>query len=276
MALRSAIADVQRQVEAVHQTAKGIGIRLKAESIGRVLGLHRQLSAIAADVQKTGHLTTADWESIAGVGTELHQALESLHAHVRLTVAEFDEGESLPKREEYLASLADPAQVGGELSLIAVAERALHNWEFLRITRIAATEPEYLAAALDRARDTLRHYGATNTELLEAAAGKLTAVRGIDPLEYHRWMSIPALQASSARAVDALNDFAASTNVEPILIEREVRRPTFADARAEISRRAILARDAVADASRSAGGAAGSQARDLGQRFDRWKNKPRD
>lgn len=261
LALRSAIADVQKAVQEVQESVDELARRARAREVGRVVGLYEHLQAVTASTRARRRLLKADWDSVSGAGLELRQSLTALRAYAHTTLNSFDAGARVPKRAKSLAAFSDTEGLGGTMKLIAVAEKALHLWQYLRIEHVRVTDPEHVESALDDARASLRDNQRRDGELAEAATAKLDALRQISPLETHHLLSIPDLQRNAEAALSTVEEFATVSRTDMPTLERHVRRPEFADTRAEVKRQAISAKDTAAEASKIVGRAAGTGAK---------------
>ncbi|MFC5729482.1 MULTISPECIES: hypothetical protein [Nocardioides] len=261
LALRSAIADVQKAVEVVQESVDELARRARSQEVGRVVGLYEHLEAVAASTRSHGRLLKADWDSVSGAGLELRQSLTALRAYAQTTLNTFDADARVPRRAKALGAFSDTEGVGGTLKLIAVAEKALHLWEYLRLEHVRSTDPEHVESALEDARASLRTNQDRDRELVEAATGKLKALRQISPLETHHLFSIPDLQRNAEQALDTLEEFATVSRTGRPILDRHIHRPEFAETRAEVKRHAISAKDSAADASKAVGRAAGTGAK---------------
>lgn len=83
LALRAAILDVQQSVERVEAKLDQVTKLLRAERRGDALGDHRTLTTLTERVRGSGHISVADWSTIAPMGPEIGRDLEGLRAHVR-------------------------------------------------------------------------------------------------------------------------------------------------------------------------------------------------
>lgn len=261
LALRSAIADVQAAVEAVDQKVSDIQKKLRAREVGEIVGTYRFLQRIVDSTRARGRLLEADWDQVSGARRDLEIALETLRSYVTESINEIDEEASLPKREEAIKRLTSSKGVAGSLRLILVAEQALHLLEYLRLERVRTTDPDEVPAALADAKQSLADQRELDATLVNHALARIEAAKKIDPLEIHRLITIPQLQKSSAKAYDVLEGFATASRADLPDLDREVRRPEFAQARAEVKRHALTARDGLLDTSKSFGSAASRRAR---------------
>lgn len=271
MALRTAIADVQAAVEAVDQKVSDVQKRVRSREVGEVVGTYRFLQQVVHSTRARGHLLDADWDQVAGSRRDLEIALESLRAYVADSLNDIDDDDSLPKRESAVKRIASPKGVAGSLRLILIAEQALHLLEYLRLERIRITDPDHVPSALAEARRTLAQQRERDAVLVRTAVERIEAAKRIDPLEVHRFMSIPDMQRSSTRALDALESFAIASRAELPDLDRAVHRPRLAETRSEVRRQAVQAKEGVVEASRVVGQATSRGARQASEAIRKKK-----
>jgi hypothetical protein len=251
LTLRSAIADVQAAVEAVDQKVSDVQKRVRAREVGEVVGTYRHLQQIVDSTRDRGHLLDADWDQVSGAGRDLTVALERLRAYVTESINDIDADGPLPKREKAISKIASPQDVAGSLRLILIAEQALHLLEYLRLERVRVTDTEHVESALADAKRALASQRELDAQLGLAASERIEAAKRIDPLEILRVFSIPDMQKASGRALDELASFATASRAELSDLDRQVRRPQLSEARNEVKRHAINARNDAVAASRS-------------------------
>ena len=261
LALRSAIADVKKAVEEVQKSLDKLARLVRAQEVGGVIGLYEHLEAVVTSTKSRGRLLKADWDSVSGAGLELRQSLAALRAYAQTTMRGFNADAQVPKRAKAIAAFSDQQDIGGTLNLIAVAERALHLWEYLRIEHVRVNDPEHVESALEDARASLRTNRDRDRELLEEATRKLEDLREIGPLETYRLFSIPELQQSADTALDALSDFATVSRTDLPELDRHIHRPPLSETRAEVMRHAIGAKDNAVKVSKTAGHATSKSAK---------------
>ena len=256
LALRSAIADVQAAVEAVDAKVSDIQQKIHAREVGEIVGSYRFLQQVVDSTRERGRLLDADWDQVAGARRDLEIALESLRAYVTQTVNEIDAEASLPKREAAIKRLADDKGVAGSMRLVLVAQQALHLLEYLRLERVRTTAPDEVPSALADARKSLAQQRERDAALVRAATARIEAAKHVDALEIHRVFSIARLEKASGDAFDVLEAFAEASRADLPDIDRLVRRPQLSEARDEVLRQAVTAKDGVVDASKYLGHAA--------------------
>ncbi len=253
LALRSAIADVQAAVEAVDEKVCDIQKKVRAREVGEIVGTYRFLKRVVDSTRERGQLLEADWDQVAGARRDLEIAFESLRAYVTESINDIEAEDSLPKRESAIKRIVSNKGVAGSLRLILVAEQALHLLEYLRLERVRTTDPDQVPSALADAKRSLSAQRELDATLVQTAIAKIEAAKQVEPLEIHRVFSIPQLEKASARALDVMESFANASRSDLPEFDRMVRRPELSEARAEVKRHAVNARDGVVDGSKAIG-----------------------
>lgn len=251
IALRSAIAEVEKAVAEVDGKVEDLQRRARAREIGEVVGLCRELQRMVEQTQQRGRLLGADWDSVDSVRRDLAVALEQLRAYVTSTVRSTPSSADLPDRVEAIEQIASSQSIAGSMQLIAVAEHALHLWYYLYVERVRSTDPEHLVEAVETARAVLAQHRELDEQMVALVLDRVAELGDVRPLEIHRRLSIKSLDRSTDEARIAVEAFAERTRTPlPELGERAASRPGLPEARAEVKSRAIEARHAGADASR--------------------------
>lgn len=265
LALRSAIADVQAAVEAVDEKVSDIQKKVRAREVGEVVGTYRFLKRVVDSTRERGQLLEADWDQVAGARRDLEIALESLRAYVTESINDINADDSLPKRESAIKRITSNKGVAGSLRLILIAEQSLHLLEYLRLERVRTTDPDQVPSALADAKRSLNAQRELDATLVHTAIASIEAAKQVDPLEIHRIFSIPQLEKASVKAFDALASFASASRSDLPEFDRLVRRPEVAEARAEVKRHAVYARDGVVDGSKALGQAVSQGAKQVSE-----------
>lgn len=242
LALRSAIADVQKAVERVEGKVDQIKQHLDGRLRGDVIGTFRHLEQVSATTNARGHLLQADWDGIAGVRNQLYRDLETMRTHVTQAAEKLADRHRLPKREDMIRDFGSRrGDVGDMLQLILVAEQALHLWEYLRIQHVAAREAEHLSSAIDDARQSLREQHEMDAGVVASLRGAIDRARVVEPLEYRHLLTKNALTREALDFDAMLQDFAAHTRIQTLEALTEIPAPRLVDARNEVGRRAARA-----------------------------------
>lgn len=181
------------------------------------------------------------------------------------SINDIDADDSLPKREAAIKRITSNKGVAGSLRLILVAEQALHLLEYLRLERVRTTDPDQVPSALADAKKSLTAQRELDATLVQTAIARIEAAKHVDPLEIHRVFSIPQLEKAAVEAFDALESFASASRSDLPEFDRLVRRPEFAEARAEVKRHAVNARDGVVDGSKALGQAVSHGAKQVSE-----------
>lgn len=122
-----------------------------------------------------------------------------------------------------------------------------------------------MPSALADAKRSLNAQRELDATLVHTAIASIEAAKQVDPLEIHRIFSIPQLEKASVKAFDALASFASASRSDLPEFDRLVRRPEVAEARAEVKRHAVYARDGVVDGSKALGQAVSQGAKQVSE-----------
>lgn len=243
LALRSAIADVQKAVEEVSDKVDDVRKHLNARLQGDVVGTYRHLQEVVDRTNRRGHLLDADWDTIAQVGHQLHRDLDTLRVYVRSAVGDVTLDLSVPAREKHFRRFAhESGSVGDMLRLILVSEQSLQLFQYLRLQRVRSRDPEHLSSALDDARTSLRAQQQLDQGLVDQMLEVVDRTRVVQPLEVHRIFSKDGLDREARAFHERAVDFAVSSRTAATAELGEMTRAELADARAELRRRAGVAR----------------------------------
>ena len=270
LALRSAIADVQKAVERVEGKVDQIKAHLDGRLRGDVIGTYLHLEQVATATNARGRLLQADWDGVAGVRHHLLRDLQTLRTYVTQATDKLADGQRLPKREDMIREFGNRrGDVGDMLQLVLVAEQSLHLWEYLRLQHVAAHEPEHLGSAIEDARQSLRQQHELDGTMVEALRAAVEQARVVAPLEYRHLMTKNGLLREASVFDDMLREFAVSARLPAPDALEELPQPSLADARDEVGRRASEAGRTVkvlgAAAAKGGSQAAARGGRRLGQ-----------
>lgn len=208
VALKSAIASVEAAVERVEGTVEQVLTIAEASRAGDVVGHHAALARLVADLDETGALPTADWDSVAGLGPALEVGVERLREHLKRTLKGFDTDKPIQDRAAYLQRAVENNRLGESLMLLVIAEESLYLWQRLRIARVAATEPNHLSTVTESARRMLAEHLERDGQLLVHARAELASYAAVKPLEILRWMSSSSVKRDMATLREDLDSFA--------------------------------------------------------------------
>lgn len=240
LALRSAIADVRRAVEAVEHKVDSINRHLESRQVGDVIGTYRELQRVVDATNGRGYLLDADWQSIAGVRNQLYRDLEALREQVKRRVTAITLNDPVPKRaDKFKQCHVRDGDVRDMLQLILVTKQSMHLYEYLRLQRIRQLESEHLESAISDARGSLSAQTRLDLELVETATRAVAKARRIEPLEIHRFASKKSLDTHARALHEDLTQFAETARIrlpEP-LAQMEEPRPE--DTRREIEKRTL-------------------------------------
>jgi hypothetical protein len=253
LALRSAIANVQKAVERVEGKVDKINHHLDSRLRGDIIGTFRHLTAVVAATRDRGHLLQADWDSVSGTRALTARDLDTLRAFVRRKAGEVTRALNVPDRKDKFREFNEQkGSVRDVLELILVAEQSVHLYEYLRLQQVRQGEPEHITSALADARATLVTQHDLDEELVETLLAAVERGRGIEPLEIHRVLSKKGLDEHSTIFHGLIRDFASATRSTPPKELTAAGEPTLADARDAALTRTVEA----AQVARTLGGAA--------------------
>lgn len=265
LALRSAIANVQKAVERVEDKVDAIKDHLDSRLRGDVVGTYRHLKRVVDATNARGRLLQADWDSVAGIRSQLSRDLETLRAFVEARAGKLTLDDSVRRRQDTLRRFhSERGNVADVLSLILVAEQSLHLYEYLRIQQVRNRELEYVNAALADARAALQAQVEEDRRLVKTLHEAIERVRVIGPLEVHHVLTRRDLDRH-ARILDLkVREFAAASRAPgpDKLARMEV--ASLAETREEVRQRALDAGHAARVLGTSAARAASKGAKRLG------------
>jgi hypothetical protein len=253
LALRSAIANVQKAVERVEDKVEKINHHLDSRLRGDIIGTYRHLTAVVAATRDRGHLLEADWDSVSGMRALAIRDLDTMRAFVRRRAGEVTRALNVPDRKANFREFNEQTgNVRDVLELIVVAEQSVHLYEYLRLQQVRQREPEHISSALADARATLVAQHDLDEELVETLLAAVERGRGIEPLEIHRVLSKKGLDEHATIFYGVIHAFASATRSTPPKELRATSEPTLADARDAALTRTVEA----AQVARTLGGAA--------------------
>lgn len=269
LALKSAIADVQKAVEEVADKVDDIRKQMRARLQGDVVGTYRHLREVADQTTQRGRLLEADWDSVAGVRNQLHRDLDTLRNYVRGEVNEITLDLSVPAREKrFRRFVEDAGSVADTLRLILVTEQSLQLFEYLRLQRVRDRDPEHVESALDDARNSLKGQLERDEELVNRMLAAVERGRVVEALEVHRVFSKGSLDAAARRFHEQVAVFSDSSRLTLPGQLDDMRQASIADARAELRRRGVVASGVIRELGAGAAKAGSDRAR-IGGRWAR-------
>lgn len=236
LALRMAIQEVTQAIKRVEGKVDALLKLARADRAGNVLGLHELLSHHCAELDRTGVVTTADWQAIAPVGSQLSVTINQLRKHVSVSLADVVVSSPVNNRAEAVTALVETNRLDETLNLLVVMEDALFMFQRLRVAYVQRTEPEYLDAALNSARQLLADNARLDEELFAASFATLNEAASVRPLEIHRVFSVEKLERHSETMKGHLMEFAQARRLQGAEWQ-EKDRPGIADAANELGQR---------------------------------------
>ncbi|WP_231970771.1 hypothetical protein [Mycobacterium sp. E3198] len=208
MALTSAVAQVEDAVRRVEDKVESVLEVARAQRAGDVLGNNLTLSRMVESLEKYGSLPEAYWDSVAALGPALNVTVEQLRNHVRRILASFDPTVGVQHRAERLRNAINDNRLGDTLSLLVIAEEALHKWQRLNLARIESTQPEELLRAIDEARELVEHHFREDVDIYGSAKEVLDRFAKPSVLDGFRFWAVRELARQRGALRDELDRFA--------------------------------------------------------------------
>lgn len=208
MALTSAIAQVEDAVRRVEDKVESVLEVARAQRAGDVLGNNLTISRMVDSLEKYGSLPDAYWDSVAVLGPALNITVEQLRNHVRRILASFDHTLAVQYRAEKLRNAVNDNRLGDTLSLLVIAEGALHKWQRLNLARIESTQPEQLLRAIDEARELVDHHLREDVHIYGNAKEILDRFAKPAALDGFRFLAVRELAKQHCALRDELDSFA--------------------------------------------------------------------
>lgn len=208
MALTSAVAQVEDAVRRVADKVETVLEVARAQRAGDVLGNNLTLSRMVESLEKYGSLPDAYWDSVAALGPALNVTVEQLRNHVRRILASFDHSVGVQHRAGKLRNALNDNRLGDTLSLLVIAEEALHKWQRLNLARIESTQPEQLLRAIDEAREVVDHHLREDVDIYASATEILDRFAKPAVLDGFRFWAVRELAKQRRALRDELDRFA--------------------------------------------------------------------
>ncbi len=208
VALKSAVAEVEDAVRRVEDKVDAVLEVARAQRAGDVLGNSLTVSRMVESLEKYGSLPDAYWDSVAALGPALNVAVEQLRNHVSRILASFDHTLGVQQRAGKLRNAIDDNRLGDTLSLLVIAEEALHKWQRLNLARIEAKEPEQLLRAIDEARGLVDHHLREDLDIYRSAKEVLDRFGKTAAIDGFRFWAVRELAKQGAALRDELDRFA--------------------------------------------------------------------
>lgn len=208
IALTSAVAQVEDAVRRVEDKVETVLEVARAQRAGDVLGNSLTISRMVDSLEKYGSLPDAYWDSVAALGPALNVTVEQLRNHVGRVLASLDHTWAVQKRAEKLRNALNDNRLGDTLSLLVIAEGALHQWQRLNLTRIESTQPEQLLRAVDEARELIERHLREDVQIYGNAKEILDRFAKPATLDGFRFFSVRELAKHRGAMRDELDNFA--------------------------------------------------------------------
>lgn len=208
MALKSAVAEVEDAVRRVEDKVEAVLEVARAQRAGDVLGTSLTISRMVDSLDKYGSLPDAYWDSVAALGPALNVTVEQLRNHVSRILASFDHTLGVQQRASKLRNAISENRLGDTLSLLVIAEEALHKWQRLNLARIEATQPEQLLRAIDEARGLVDHHLREDLDIYRSAKEILDRFGKTQAIDGFRFWAVRELAKQRGALRDELDRFA--------------------------------------------------------------------
>ncbi|WP_374026170.1 hypothetical protein [Mycobacterium sp. HNNTM2301] len=208
MALKSAVAEVEDAVRRVEDKVEAVLEVARAQRAGDVLGNSLTVSRMVDSLEKYGSLPDAYWDSVAALGPALNVAVEQLRNHVSRILVSFDHTLAVQQRAAKLRNAIDDNRLGDTLSLLVIAEEALHKWQRLNLARIEAKEPEQLLRAIDEARGLVDHHLREDLDMYRSAKEVLDRFGRSKAVDGFRFWAVRELAKQRVALRDEFDRFA--------------------------------------------------------------------
>ncbi|ORB69157.1 hypothetical protein BST44_26120 [Mycobacterium scrofulaceum] len=208
MALKSAVAEVEDAVRRVEDKVEAVLEVARAQRAGDVLGNSLTVSRMVDSLEKYGSLPDAYWDSVSALGPALNVAVEQLRNHVSRILASFDHTLGVQQRASKLRNAIDDNRLGDTLSLLVIAEEALHKWQRLNLARIEATEPDQLLRAIDEARGLVDHHLREDLDIYRSAKEVLDRFGQTAAVDGFRFWAVRELSRQRGALREELDRFA--------------------------------------------------------------------
>ncbi|WP_231972763.1 hypothetical protein [Mycobacterium sp. E3305] len=208
MALKSAVAEVEDAVRRVEDKVEAVLEVARAQRAGDVLGNSLTVSRMVESLEKYGSLPDAYWDSVAALGPALNVAVSQLRNHVSRVLASFDHGLPVQQRAAKLRNAIGDNRLGDTLSLLVIAEEALHKWQRLNLARIETKEPDQLLRAIDEARELVDHHLREDLDIYRSAKEVLDRFGQSKAVDGFRFWAVRELAKQGVALRDELDRFA--------------------------------------------------------------------
>lgn len=208
MALKSAVAEVEDAVRRVEDKVESVLEVARAQRAGDVLGTSLTISRMVDSLDKYGSLPDAYWDSVAMLGPALNITVEQLRNHVSRILASFDHTLGVQQRASKLRNAIGENRLGDTLSLLVIAEEALHKWQRLNLARIESTQPEQLLRAIDEARELVDHHLREDLDIYRNAKEILDRFGKTAAIDGFRFWAVRELAKQRGALRDELDHFA--------------------------------------------------------------------
>lgn len=207
-ALRLAIQEMQEAVEAVARDVADLRRIAETAEIGNLAGVYRVLANARSQVDETGSITQATWDSIAPHEVTVQQSADRLRALLRRTLEDLPLEADTGERYAAARRLLDEQTIGRSLKLLVLAEQCRLLWRSLKLDQVRRSEPEALAGEADAAKAMLADNAHADQALIAALHAALVALGKVGPLDGVRVFTKGKLPTAVADLREQVNQFA--------------------------------------------------------------------
>lgn len=275
VALKVAIANVERAVERVEGKLDGLVTLANAKVLGEVITHHALLCELTDTIDRTGYLPVTDWQTVAHLGVAVPAAIEQLRQTAMLRIGELDGSAEAGERARKLREIVESGQLRRTLELLPVAEDAYYRWQRVRLEQARRADPEHLQDMAERATAQLAQDMLADRDLIDLLDTKLVEYAGVRPLERLHPFVTKHLAADAEELHDCLVAFAETRRAQ-VHDWQPLARPSWGEAAQEARARAIDAGRQAAAAGSEARRAVESGARSVGQQVGSWTGDRRE
>jgi ADP-ribosylglycohydrolase len=229
LALQVAIAEVQESIERVEDKLDRLTDLVSAEHVGKVLGQHQTLEPLAKQTAVSGDLSVTDWMTVAALGPQVSQTIETLRSYVTKRLGRVHRRRTPSGKADELRDLLDDGMLRETLALLVVAEDNLRLWQQLRITNVRLREPRHLASTIESARLALEADTDADQALVTAMAAVVAELLETGPLDGLDLVGVRSLPKVGTEVVVLMESFAENRMLEVASVD-EYQRPGVGEA----------------------------------------------
>jgi len=274
VALKVAIANVQRAVELVEGKLDGLVTLANAKVLGEVITHHALLCELTDTVDRTGYLPVTDWQTVAHLGVAVPAAIEQLRQTAMLRIGELDGSADAGERARKLREIVESGQLRRALDLLPVAEDSYYRWQRIRLEQARRADPEHVQDMAARATAQLAQDMRADRDLIDLLDTKLAQYAAVKPLERLHPFVTKHLAADAEELHELLVTFAETRRAQ-VHDWHPLVKPSWGEAAQEARDRAVDLGRQVVVAGTEARRAIESGTRNVGQQVGSWTGEKR-